>query len=193
MMKTDNPLRGFFFIFSRFSLISQQNLIFSTAPTPEAWLTLMATCTLNDSTLRLISQFDIDFLLICVVVFGLRIGSFPCPSCGDPEGQVKRAVAALRSAGATIGMLWLDIEGTQYWRDQAYNRNFFDGLLRGCAAAGVKIGIYTSASQWNPIMGASSAGSHYPLWYAHCTYIELVSLNLAVHFSCAFPTLWQHN
>jgi GH25 family lysozyme M1 (1,4-beta-N-acetylmuramidase) len=95
--------------------------------------------------------------------------SFPCPSCGDPEGQIKRAVSALRSAGANIGMLWLDIEGTQYWRDQAYNRNFFDGLIRGCQAAGVTIGVYTSASQWNPIMGSSTAGSHYPLWYAHCT------------------------
>jgi hypothetical protein len=68
-------------------------------------------------------------------------------------------------------MLWLDIEGTQYWRDQAYNRNFFDGLVRGCVAAGVTIGVYTSASQWNPIMGSSTAGSHFPLWYAHCTYL----------------------
>jgi GH25 family lysozyme M1 (1,4-beta-N-acetylmuramidase) len=92
---------------------------------------------------------------------------FPCPHCGDPEGQIKRAVAALRSAGATIGMLWLDIEGTQYWKDQNYNRNFFAGLINGCHAAGVTIGVYTSASQWNPIMGASTAGSSYPLWYAH--------------------------
>jgi GH25 family lysozyme M1 (1,4-beta-N-acetylmuramidase) len=32
---------------------------------------------------------------------------------------------------------------------------------------GKKFGIYTSASQWNPIMGGSTKFSKYPLWYAH--------------------------
>ena len=114
--------------------------------------------------------------------------SFPCPHCGDPEGQIKRAVAALRSAGATIGMLWLDIEGTQYWKDQNYNRNFFAGLINGCHAAGVTIGVYTSASQWNPIMGASTAGSSYPLWYAHCTLLSfLLFLFLLFLFDLILP------
>jgi hypothetical protein len=99
--------------------------------------------------------------------------SFPCHGCGDAEGQVKRAVAALHSAGAKIGRLWLDIEGTQYWGAQSSNRAFFEGLVKGCHAAGVAIGVYTSASQWNPIMGSYSGGAAYPLWYAHCTYLTL--------------------
>jgi hypothetical protein len=28
-------------------------------------------------------------------------------------------------------------------------------------------GIYTSASQWNPICGGSTQFSKYPLWYPH--------------------------
>jgi hypothetical protein len=32
---------------------------------------------------------------------------------------------------------------------------------------GVTLGIYTSASQWNPIMGGSTKFSYLPLWYAH--------------------------
>jgi GH25 family lysozyme M1 (1,4-beta-N-acetylmuramidase) len=92
---------------------------------------------------------------------------FPCPTCGNGYGQVAAAVSALRNGGATIGMLWLDIEGTQYWMDQASNRNFFNSLVSGCQAAGVHCGVYTSASQWNPIMGSFSGGSNMPLWYAH--------------------------
>jgi len=59
----------------------------------------------------------------------------------------------------------LDIEGPQYWMDQTSNRNFFSGLLDGARARNQKIGIYTSASQWGPIMGSTTAGSAYPLWY----------------------------
>lgn len=94
---------------------------------------------------------------------------FPCPRCGNGAGQVGAAVANLRSGGATIGMLWLDIEGTQYWSDQATNRAFFNSMIQGAQTAGVHIGIYTSASQWTPIMGSFTAGAGYPLWYAHCT------------------------
>jgi len=94
---------------------------------------------------------------------------FPCPTCGNGYGQIQAAVSALRSAGATIGMLWLDIEGTQYWMDQASNRNFFNSMVAGGQAAGVHLGVYTSASQWGPIMGSWSGGSAFPLWYAHCT------------------------
>ena len=32
---------------------------------------------------------------------------------------------------------------------------------------GVKLGIYTSKSQWVPIFGSYSGGSGYPLWYAN--------------------------
>lgn len=71
-------------------------------------------------------------------------------------------------------MLWLDIEGTQYWSDQATNRAFFNSMISGAVSAGVHIGIYTSASQWTPIMGSFTGGAGYPLWYAHCTYPPII-------------------
>lgn len=34
-------------------------------------------------------------------------------------------------------------------------------------ARGISLGIYSSASQWSPIMGGSTKFSSLPLWYAH--------------------------
>ena len=46
------------------------------------------------------------------------------------------------------GMLWLDIEGTQYWTgDQGTNRAFFSELVNEANALGVHLGVYSSASQ----------------------------------------------
>ena len=48
---------------------------------------------------------------------------FPCYSCGNGAGQVQALVSKLRNDGAKFGMIWLDIEGTQYWSsNQANNR-----------------------------------------------------------------------
>lgn len=45
-------------------------------------------------------------------------------------------------------MLWLDIEGPQYWySNQATNRAFFTALVNEAEALGVQLGIYSSASQ----------------------------------------------
>eukprot|EP00933_Yihiella_yeosuensis_P045095 TRINITY_DN4040_c0_g2_i1.p1 TRINITY_DN4040_c0_g2~~TRINITY_DN4040_c0_g2_i1.p1 ORF type:complete len:257 (-),score=8.12 TRINITY_DN4040_c0_g2_i1:168-938(-) len=92
---------------------------------------------------------------------------FPCPRCGNGAGQVKTLASYLKKHGVKYGMMWLDIEGTQYWGSQANNRKFFESMLSGARAAGVKIGIYSSMYQWNPIMGSYSKGAKYPLWYAH--------------------------
>ena len=61
------------------------------------------------------------------------------------------------------------IEGTQYWSSsQSTNQAFFNGLVSEARAMGVTLGVYTSASQWNPIMGSGfTGGAAYPLWYAH--------------------------
>eukprot|EP00003_Mantamonas_plastica_P032799 TRINITY_DN908_c0_g1_i3.p3 TRINITY_DN908_c0_g1~~TRINITY_DN908_c0_g1_i3.p3 ORF type:complete len:108 (-),score=15.65 TRINITY_DN908_c0_g1_i3:46-369(-) len=66
-------------------------------------------------------------------------------------------------------MIWLDIEGPQYWSDSASaNQAFFNGLVKGLREHGAHIGVYTSESQWDPIFGSGfSAGSEYALWYAH--------------------------
>jgi len=101
---------------------------------------------------------------------------FPDPSKGNPEGQVTTLLNYL--AGYNIhnrgtppgsyGMLWFDIEGTQYWQSsQSENQAFFNGLVSAGRSAGISMGVYTSKSQWEPIMGNWAGGSSLPLWYAH--------------------------
>jgi len=97
---------------------------------------------------------------------------FPCPKCSSKPKQLTELYNALKAASVPYGQIWLDIEGPQYWTTQTANRAFFEGLLQeaqelGLTAAG-KLGIYTSLSQWNPIMGgAYTKGNKFPLWYAH--------------------------
>ena len=93
---------------------------------------------------------------------------FPCPSCGNCGGQVQTAVGALNNNTASYRMFWLDIEGPQYWSDASSNQNCFQDMVSAASSAGLSLGVYTSASQWNPIMGSGyTGGSSYPLWYAH--------------------------
>ena len=93
---------------------------------------------------------------------------FPCPTCSaSPQSQVQQAVNNLNDNGVQYNVFWLDIEGPQYWSSVSYNQQFFAGLISELQALGITIGVYTSASQWNPIMGGSTAGSPFPLWYAH--------------------------
>jgi len=104
----------------------------------------------------------------------------PCPTCGNPGGQVSSMVNALRSAGCPQtngtqggnewGQIWLDIEGTQYWTSSAAtNQNFYNGLLAEARALGIPVGTYSSASQWNPIFGNSFNGGGVQLWLADWT------------------------
>lgn len=69
---------------------------------------------------------------------------------------------------ARVGMLWLDIEGPEYWSSTpANNVNFLHGMVNEGNARGVSMGIYTGNSQWSPIMGGSADFKSMPLWYAH--------------------------
>jgi hypothetical protein len=94
-------------------------------------------------------------------------------------------------ANTKYGMLWLDIEGTQYWSSSTSNNvDFLQRMVNQGIARGVSMGayafvlllrrswfcliiscalsgIYSSSSQWTPIMGGSTQFSKYPLWYAH--------------------------
>ena len=93
---------------------------------------------------------------------------FPCYSCGNPAKQMDDTVNALKNAGAKYGMLWIDVEGTQYWSSNSQNNvNFIQAMVDEGNKLGVSLGIYTSASQWNPICGGSTQFSKYPLWYPH--------------------------
>jgi len=82
------------------------------------------------------------------------------------EGELRGSSNS--TSGVTVGMLWIDIEGTQYWSSSATNNvNFLTSMVNEGKARGYSIGIYSSASQWNPIMGGSTKFAGYPLWYAH--------------------------
>ena len=69
---------------------------------------------------------------------------------------------------STAGMLWIDVEGTQYWSSNAQsNVDFIQGMVDEGVRQGIVLGIYTSNSQWSPIAGGSSQFASYPLWYPH--------------------------
>jgi GH25 family lysozyme M1 (1,4-beta-N-acetylmuramidase) len=93
---------------------------------------------------------------------------FPCPQCGaSASDQVTQAVQYLQSYNTKYGMFWFDIEGPQYWNDQASNQAWLSEAISTAQSLGQNIGIYTSASQWGPIMGGWTGASQFPLWYAH--------------------------
>ncbi|EGD80171.1 glycoside hydrolase family 25 protein [Salpingoeca rosetta] len=101
---------------------------------------------------------------------------FPDPRADNPAHQINSMVEYLAKFNIkpgdkkphTYGMLWLDIEGPQYWTSsKEKNREFFKGLVERAKHHGIKVGVYTSESQWSPIMGDWHGGSDLPLWYAH--------------------------
>ncbi len=68
------------------------------------------------------------------------------------------------SGSGTYGTVWLDIEGPQYWGSESTNQAFFSALASELKSKGQNVGVYTSASQWEPIMGSFTGGSSFPLW-----------------------------
>jgi len=93
---------------------------------------------------------------------------FPCPQCAaSGTDQVKQLKEYIDAHKVRFSTLWLDIEGPQYWRDQSFNRNFFNELVKAVEGYKIPLGIYTSESQWIPIFGSFTGGSHLPLWYAN--------------------------
>jgi len=101
-------------------------------------------------------------------IAAVHVYMFPCKKCRtSPEVQVADAINNLRNHGAKFDTFWFDIEGSQYWESQSANRAFLTAALNKAVSMGVKVGIYTSASQWEPIFGNWNGGSRFPLWYAH--------------------------
>jgi hypothetical protein len=116
---------------------------------------------------------------------------FPCPTCGKSGAQqVAETISFLEnngislaksgepvknpgnntspSVGSVVGMLWADVEGTQYWSsDQNYNVAFIQDMVNEASRQGYNIGIYTNYYQWSPITGNTAQFSYLPLWYAH--------------------------
>jgi len=98
---------------------------------------------------------------------------FPCPTCSKSAAtQMSELVNYLNSncKSAWSGRVWLDIEGSQYWKgDYTANKQWYQQLRDSCTTYGVRCGVYSSASQWSAIFGSLNYcyGSDLPLWYAH--------------------------
>ena len=77
-------------------------------------------------------------------------------------------------SGSWNGMIWLDIEGTQYWTGSTTsNRTWYQSLVNACGAlsSSYRCGVYASSYQWSSIFGSTSYSyglSTTPqIWYAH--------------------------
>jgi len=98
---------------------------------------------------------------------------FPCPTCSkSASSQLNELVSHLKGncGSQWSGRIWLDIEGSQYWKGSASsNQAWYKTLKDACGSAGVRCGVYSSSSQWSAIFGSTSYsyGSELPLWYAH--------------------------
>ena len=107
---------------------------------------------------------------------------FPDPTGGSPAGQVQSMISALSAAGITkggkppntFGMVWLDIEGRQYWHsDIGTNQAVFNGLAAELAALG------QVRARRNPFLAAVCPG-----WFTPA-YPSTESLHLPTA-SCVF-------
>jgi len=94
---------------------------------------------------------------------------FPDFWAGNPAGQVSSCHSFMSQHGVKYGMLWFDIEGPGvYWSGTcSSNQAFLSTAVATAKSLGISVGIYSSASQWDPIMCGSGAFSGLPIWYAH--------------------------
>lgn len=98
---------------------------------------------------------------------------FPCPTCSKSAAtQMQEMISFINSNCKSTfnGRVWLDIEGSQYWKgDSSANREWYQELVDACNNQASSCGIYSSKVQWEGIMGSDSYayGSNLPLWYAH--------------------------
>eukprot|EP01094_Clydonella_sp_ATCC50884_P005210 TRINITY_DN14179_c0_g1_i1.p2 TRINITY_DN14179_c0_g1~~TRINITY_DN14179_c0_g1_i1.p2 ORF type:complete len:233 (-),score=78.97 TRINITY_DN14179_c0_g1_i1:104-775(-) len=94
----------------------------------------------------------------------------------DPSSSMTTLYNQMKSAGAlSKNMIWFDIEGSQYWSSSCSSNqqwlhtaiNTMNSLYNGCGVSGGCSAIYSSSSQWSPIMCGDTSFSKYQLWYAH--------------------------
>jgi hypothetical protein len=94
---------------------------------------------------------------------------FATPSKGEPESQVQRLHSYVKQYNIRFDLVWLDIEYKQDWSSsQSFNVAFFKALVNETSSiwGQSRIGVKSTSEDWPPIMGSSTAGSGYPLWYA---------------------------
>jgi GH25 family lysozyme M1 (1,4-beta-N-acetylmuramidase) len=86
----------------------------------------------------------------------------------DPRVQIQETIDFIvKRSGQTFNRIWLDIEGASYWGTCPQNHVFFEAAAAEIIKQGYKLGIYSSAYQWGPIMCGYQGFKQYPLWYSH--------------------------
>jgi len=96
--------------------------------------------------------------------------AFLCPNC-DGNNPPSEAFSAISQglSGIEYGMLWLDVEQCSgCWNAESGNCEYVSEAAEAAVAAGFNLGVYSSEGSWSATVGEScTAGSNYPLWYAH--------------------------
>jgi len=104
---------------------------------------------------------------------------FPCPTCTkSAAAQVNELIDAIGKAGVVPDLIWLDIEGPQYWhKTAAANEKFMGELLTAAAKTGFPLGIYSNHKEWANIFGDETYApcQELPLWYPRFNYVPLVT------------------
>jgi len=82
------------------------------------------------------------------------------------KAQAAAVLNALKSV--KYGRVWIDVEGVgKSWTgNPTANAQLFKDISSTLTAGGASVGVYTQGWQWNSIMGSSTAGSSFPVWYA---------------------------
>jgi len=82
---------------------------------------------------------------------------------------VAQATAVLNALkGVKYGRIWIDVEGvgSSWSGTPSNNAKLFTDIATTLTNGGASVGVYTQGWQWNSIMGGSTAGSSFPVWYA---------------------------
>jgi GH25 family lysozyme M1 (1,4-beta-N-acetylmuramidase) len=106
-------------------------------------------------------------------------------NCASPEQQVldtisflqKNGVVVKRSVGGfkveqgvtVVNRVWLDVEDESpakyYDSDVKKNQDFMAGIVAQLEMMGIDVGIYSTKTYWQNIMGNIEGYGKYPLWY----------------------------
>jgi len=98
-----------------------------------------------------------------------------CPNCEGntpPENLISQLVKQVGLSN--FGTLWLDLEicddDPTCWVNSTTNLNYVVSMFNAANATGAKVGIYSTAWEWEHLFGSSSSPTNFhnlPLWYAN--------------------------
>lgn len=86
------------------------------------------------------------------------------------SSQIRSDIDNLRNNGVDFDYLWLDVERSDWGSNTTWNTLFIRELAEEAQAMGVRVGIYSSESQWGPITGNTEDLHDYPLWWPTYNY-----------------------